>query len=1079
MIIFPITEGPLKKTNYDNSSGLKNLNKSREKNYESRISWKKITQHWRQSVPGTDETRDLAVKALAQFWKNRLLSEPEPSDELPWKVFVTIAREAIIDQLSSKSGLQLKLTTKGGYLYCRVRAPIKLLEQQAKDEGYRLQFRSEIDPGSNEFWNREVKKEDGEPIAPEIEEEKKIYSYDEANVILEKLYNADCISPNDLGVNKDKETPITWSRRIHALERIADQVPIWNPYPAYAAFSPEPHLRYLFQTYPSVRGKTLFRAKDRLFLTKRIIDHYFDLEVLGHLDVVDSVMALHDANRGEKLTIDILRSRWVTYWHVSATECGSPLATHAGAEDGVAVEWYLRPFSQPFSDVRDYFGEKIALYYLWFGHYTYRLIAPSLLGFITQNLVWFTDYNDSSLRQQIIELTFLTIIVIFGAITKELWSREEKYIALKWGTSGFVADEKERPQFRSDPNEPFRRSLVTNRTAVYFPKQKRRIRQLISVIIIFGQILFVFVKFSLIMYAEYIFGKKYKWDGFANLTSAFIAVTIKTNSQIYSGMILSLNEWENYRTETQFDNNLIGKTFLFEFCNNYGVLFYTAFLKGSFFNSCVNNDCVMDLKLLLYYIFLGRFTVILYRLYLAIKSAWIKRNETRSNSTMEIDSANESLLSDESDKHFMAEVSRLPFEGTFFKFTDIVIQHGVLNLFLVVQPALCVVALVENLIQIRLDAWNLCTASRRPHVQIAESVGFWTDFIDGMSNLSIISNVGLLCFTTKSLQGYTILQKWLIFLATEQSLLMIKLILYRYLSIQTKELKLIRERQNYIVRKYLHGTEDRDDDEVELVSIRGNLEDGDQQDDVETTDFKIDAKVGEENYSKTEALEGQKRALLLEINKVKDQLERASKNEVLNQRTGIGETRHGLSLGRLTLRLVELQGLSSALGDPEISIKVRVHIHAYRSDIKAVGHVPGEYSQTATYPLQHSAIAFNQVLGPFAPIKTMDADVVFDVCDMSADANELIIATASLKLRELNDQQQHDKVLFLRVRQGQGGVLKLSEEAKLFVQLTFQYSNIVPLRTRIYNLQDELRKVTKEMAILKSGVEVTDDTKNE
>ena len=48
-----------------------------------------------------------------------------------------------------------------------------------------------------------------------------------------------------------------------------------------------------------------------------------------------------------------------------------------------------------------------------------------------------------------------------------------------------------------------------------------------------------------------------------------------------------------------------------------------------------------------------------------------------------------------------------------------------------------------------------------------------------------------------------------------------------------------------------------------------------------------------------------------------------------------------------------------------------------------------------------------------------------------------------------------------------------------FVQLTFQYSNIVPLRTRIYNLQDELRKVTKEMAILKSGVEVTDDTKNE
>lgn len=34
------------------------------------------------------------------------------------------------------------------------------------------------------------------------------------------------------------------------------------------------------QTYPSIRGRTIFRAKDRLALTKGILDSFFDMGVL-------------------------------------------------------------------------------------------------------------------------------------------------------------------------------------------------------------------------------------------------------------------------------------------------------------------------------------------------------------------------------------------------------------------------------------------------------------------------------------------------------------------------------------------------------------------------------------------------------------------------------------------------------------------------------------------------------------------------------------------------------------------------------------------------------------------------------
>jgi len=52
--------------------------------------------------------------------------------------------------------LLLTRSKSGNMLLVRIRVPIKLLEVQADIEDYKLQFKGEIDPGSEEFWNREV-----------------------------------------------------------------------------------------------------------------------------------------------------------------------------------------------------------------------------------------------------------------------------------------------------------------------------------------------------------------------------------------------------------------------------------------------------------------------------------------------------------------------------------------------------------------------------------------------------------------------------------------------------------------------------------------------------------------------------------------------------------------------------------------------------------------------------------------------------------------------------------------------------------------------------------------------------------
>ena len=103
--------------------------------------WQDVKSAWHAGCPGTEEDKEEAIENLATFWKKRCGLYPEDGDELLRVAWLTVAREAIIDTLMKKSGLQLKLSAIPGSISCRLRAPLKLLELQADKENYRLQFR--------------------------------------------------------------------------------------------------------------------------------------------------------------------------------------------------------------------------------------------------------------------------------------------------------------------------------------------------------------------------------------------------------------------------------------------------------------------------------------------------------------------------------------------------------------------------------------------------------------------------------------------------------------------------------------------------------------------------------------------------------------------------------------------------------------------------------------------------------------------------------------------------------------------------------------------------------------------------
>ena len=70
-----------------------------------------------------------------------------------------------------------------------------------------------------------------------------------------------------------------------------------------------------------------------------------------------------------------------------------------------------------------------------------------------------------------------------------------------------------------------------------------------------------------------------------------------------------------------------------------------------------------------------------------------------------------------------------------------VIQYGFVTLFVAAFPLAPLLALINNVFEIRLDAYKYTTQMRRPLGQQVRSIGIWYGILEGMTYLSVVFNV--------------------------------------------------------------------------------------------------------------------------------------------------------------------------------------------------------------------------------------------------------------------------------------------------------------------------------------------------
>ena len=129
---------------------------------------------------------------------------------------------------------------------------------------------------------------------------------------------------------------------------------------------------------------------------------------------------------------------------------------------------------------------------------------------------------------------------------------------------------------------------------IYFSPEKALERKLVSNVVTILFIFFVmFVVFMIFQLKGIVNVPPYRQQFTIELGSlaielgalvptVFNAASIQIFTKVWKIVSLALNSFENHRTDTQFEDALIAKTFAFEFVNKYAACFYAAFFKKYF-----------------------------------------------------------------------------------------------------------------------------------------------------------------------------------------------------------------------------------------------------------------------------------------------------------------------------------------------------------------------------------------------------------------------------------------------------------------------------------------------------------------
>jgi anoctamin-10/anoctamin-7 len=161
-------------------------------------------------------------------------------------------------------------------------------------------------------------------------------------------------------------------------------------------------------------------------------------------------------------------------------------------------------------------------------------------------------------------------------------------------------------------------------------------------------------------------------------------------------------------------------------------------------------------------------------------------------------------------------------EAIFDDYAEMILQYGYASLFVCAFPLCPFLALINNFIEIRVDAFKIITEMKRPVPLGAEDIGTWFTILEIMATCGVVSNSLLVCFTSKEFtDGWSTANKVWGFVILEHAILTIRFLFETLVDDTPADVSLQLERQDFLVDKIIKLQADDDDDD----EAAGNADD--------------------------------------------------------------------------------------------------------------------------------------------------------------------------------------------------------------------------------------------------------------
>lgn len=94
-------------------------------------------------------------------------------------------------------------------------------------------------------------------------------------------------------------------------------------------------------------------------------------------------------------------------------------------------------------------------------------------------------------------------------------------------------------------------------------------------------------------------------------------------------------------------------------------------------------------------------------------------------------------------------LSEVDTQGLFYEYLEMVIQFGFITIFVSAFPLGPLFALINNLIEVRIDAYKFVAVYRRPLAERTQDIGVWYNILDSVAKISVVINAFVIGFVSE------------------------------------------------------------------------------------------------------------------------------------------------------------------------------------------------------------------------------------------------------------------------------------------------------------------------------------------